>query len=543
MDIAAEIIRQAGLMRGDRAPYEPRWQDIRNYLQPLMPSFTTTDVSGQSRRTEILDNSGETFSQLLVAALDGFLTNPTTEWHVVRAKRRDVNEIASVKRYLAGANETMRYVFDTPDSGFSTELTQDYHEMVDFGTSCMFIGDRPSRLPIFQTRNLSELLLRENSEGRIDTVFREFRLTARQAVQEWKNDNLSTKTRELAVSNPGQKLGFIHAVYPNSDTWPGARHSTNLPFASKFVAVDEKLFIKSSGYHENPFIVGRWWKVAGEIFGRGPGLKALHDVKMLQRAMRITIRGTEKMVDPAMMVANDGVLGPTRLSNNGINYIRPDMLMGRRAPIEAIQTGGRPDLGAAFMEGVRARIGHAYYSHLLQMSRDPKMTATQSLLIDEEVMRLLGPFFRRIQVEKLGPTIVRTWNTLERAGEFGPRPAELEGERLEVQHVSPAVRAMRLGEVNATARLFEIMRPMAEIEPESVDNIDIDATYRHTADRLGVPFGNIRTPEAIAERREARAEAQQVEKQRQDAVEAAAALQSLSQAGASAGGAVNAPVQ
>jgi hypothetical protein len=537
-----EIIRQAGVMHGQRSQFDIRWQDVRNYLQPLVQSFTTKDLAGVDRRTEILDNSGETFSQLLVSGLHGMLTNPNTEWHRVRAKRRQLNELPEVRRYLEHGNEVMRYVLDTPETGFTTQLTQAYHELVDFGTNCMYIADRPGRLPLFQTRNLAQLLLRENADGQIDTVFREFELTARQAVQEFGGDNLSETTRKLAATHPDRPMKFIHAVYPRTDSWPGANHGSKLPFASQYVSVDDKTIVRTGGFHEMPFIIGRWWVLAGEVYGRGPGLKALADVKMLQRAMRITIRGVEKMVDPPLMVANDGVLGPVRLSNNSVNVVRPDVMMARRPAIEKIETGGRPDLGEEFMAGVRQRIGAAYFSHLLQMSRDPRMTATQALLIDEETLRHLGPFMARVQAEFLGKGVQRTWNILERAGEFGEKPTVLEGEPLEVQYVSPAVKAQRLGEVSATARLVEMMKPITDINPGALDIIDTDQTFRHSADRLGVPFSNLRSPEEVAQIRQARQAAEREEAERQNAVDAAKALQSLSQAEASAGGAANAPV-
>ena len=63
------------------------------------------------------------------------------------------------------------------------------------------------------------------------------------------------------------------------------------------------------------------------------------------------------------------------------------------------------------------------------------------------------------------------------------------------------------------------MAPIAEMDPNALDNINIDAIPQVLAQRLGVPTSIIRTEEQLSEYREQKAQAQQQQaEQEQQAV-------------------------
>src|SRR3546814_4077959 len=75
-----------------------------------------------------------------------------------------------------------------------------------------------------------------------------------------------------------------------------------------------------------PYMVPRWSKDAGEIYGRSPGWNALPDQKMLNEMSRTVLKAAQKAVDPPLMVADDGVLMPLRTHPGGINVVRAGAL-------------------------------------------------------------------------------------------------------------------------------------------------------------------------------------------------------------------------
>ena len=506
------ILRRAERLAADRGAFESRWREVRELVLPAAAGFGTSEAAGAPNRSAILDSSGEQANELLAAALHGMLTNPSAKWFALRARDDRLNQDEAVARWLEQATGTLYAVFASPESNFAPQLHELYLELAAFGTGGMYVADRPGRPPLFATRPLAELYLAENAEGRVDTVFRRFQLSARQALQQWGAKAGASVQAAIDAGDPDRRFEFLHAVFPRAESDDAGR---GLPFASVWIAVQDRHAVRVGGYHELPFITPRWSKRPGESYGHGPGLKALADIKMLQRAMRVTIRGVEKMVDPPLLVADDGVLAPVRVSPSGINYYRAGVW--NTDPIKPLVTGGRPDLGEAFMAGVRERIESAFYNHLLQSLRDPRMTATQVIQLAEETLRILGPVVGRLQAELLAPLIGRTFAILGRAGAFGPLPPALEGRELAVDYVSPVARAQRLGEVQGLARTLEVAAPLLATDPSLLDNVDADAAFRHAAGLLGVPLELLRPAAKVAEIRGARSNAAAAESAAEDA--------------------------
>lgn len=529
---AEKHIQRFSRIKSDRAVWESHWQEIKNFILPLSQSFTGLDTRGQKVRHEILDNSTESASELLAGGIMGWLMNPGSKWHGMRPKRRELLEDPAVAKWLEAVTDILFVIYESRESRFYPQMGRAVQELADFGTGGIWPADRPGKIPLFQHLPLTELHLLENAEGFIDTVYRNPDMTARQAVQFF-GDRVNAKAHQAVADGKGERMfHYIHAVFPRAeeDRRGGSRLPRDKAFASLWISIDDKITVRESGADELPLIAGRWHVRGGETYGRGPGMKALADVKMLQRGMKATIRAAEKLIDPPLMVADDGVMGPIRTNSSGINVVRSDLVNTRRPAIEALNTGGRPDIGEEFLDRVRLRIERAYFNHLLALSRDPRMTATQVLKLDEETLRVLGPFLGNVISELIAPVVERTFAIALRGGLLPPPPPALEGEAIEVEFVSPIAKAQRLGEVTALSQFLDITNPMRAVNGEVDDNLDMDLAYRMAADRLGVPKVVLRDKRLVEQVREARGEAQQAEADAESAERAAAAAQSAGQA-------------
>jgi hypothetical protein len=540
-DLARDIIDRADRMRADRGVFEAHWQEIRDLIIPLAAAVTRREVAGQKSHHAVLDGTGEQANEMLAAALVGIMTPDTVDWFTLRARDERINRDAQAAVWLEDCAQRMLSVFRAPRGGFASGQHEKYLDVCSFGTGGMFIADRPGKGILFSALPLRQLLLGEDADGRVDTVYRDFELSARQAVQRW-GRRAGEKVAKAAEGKDRDKpFRFVHAVYPRVDRDPGKSDARNMPYASCYVGVDEKQVLAEGGFQEMPFVTPRWGKRADEVYGRGPGMKALADVKMLQRSMKVTIKGVEKMIDPPLMVADDGVLSPVRVSPSAINVYRAGTMS--TDPIKPLLTGGRPDLGEEFMQGIRFRIDAAFFKPLIQMIRRDRMTATEVLQVVEEGQRILGPYLGRLKAEDLGPMIERVFGIMMRVEAFAPMPEILQGQEIEIEYVSPAVKQQRLSRARGLAQFAEITGPFVALDPSLNDNLDMDRAYRDTADVLGLPKDWLLSPEIVEARRQARREAQQQEMQRQALMEgvdtaanAVRALPALRQAMAPGGG-------
>lgn len=506
-EAAKRVIATLEGMKTGRSTWDSHWQEISDVIFPLALHFTRFEHPGAKAHDKIFDSSGEQAGEMLAGALLGFLVSPDRPWFSLKAADDDLNADDEVASWLADATRRMLKMFNRPKSGFYPTQHEKYMDLVNFGTGGQFIAERPGLGPRFLGRPLAQLYLRENADGEVDTVYRHYKLKAHQALQAFGAAAGPQAVKKAEKPKTAEDtFEFIHAVEPRRKRNTARLDPRNMAFASWTVNLTERHTVRESGFREMPLATPRWFRRYGENYGRGPGSKALADVKMLQRSMKVTIRGTEKIVDPPLQVADDGVLAPIRMTPSGLNFVRPDLLQSQGGGIRPVITGARPDLGEAFMEGVRVRIDGAYFKPLLQLSRDPRMTASQFLGLQQEALQILSPFLGRLQTEDLGPVIDRTFAIMLRQGMFLPVPARLAEAELEVEYLSPVARAQRLEEARGVSSTLELMAPLIERQPEILDNVDSDATFRFVADTLNWPRDTFRALEVVRQMRQARTE-------------------------------------
>lgn len=539
IDVKAAI-RRADDMKSARSTWEAHWQEIRDLAWAAGMPFTSTEVPGQKSRSQILDGTSEMAGELLASALQGMLTNPANKWFALRLEDDRLMQRADVAIWLQHATDTMLRVFASPRSGFTPNQHEKYLSLVNYGTAGMFIADRPGVGPVFQTRSLDELFMDEGPDGTIDRVYRRWTMTARAAIGQF-GDAAGPKVVERAkMDRPSDdKVEFLHCVEARPDADPSRPGSRNMAIASYYINVTDKHLVSERGFEEWPWVTPRWGRRPGEIYGRGPGARALGDGKMLQRVMKATIRAAEKAVNPPLQVADDGVMSPVRLNSGGITHVRADMMRFPGGGIRPIESAARPDIGEDFCQQIRERIATAYHNNLLQQFKDPRMTATQSIQIAEETLRILGPVLGRLQVEDLGPMIDRVFPILYRRGAFLPVPEVLgrEGADLAVEYMGPLAKAQKLSDARGVTQTLEVMSPMITAQPEILDNIDGDLTFRRIASVFDWPLDTLRGSDRVLEVRTARNEAGAAEQERQATVEGAEVAAKLVPAIANARGA------
>jgi hypothetical protein len=60
----------------------------------------------------------------------------------------------------------------------------------------------------------------------------------------------------------------------------------------------------------SPWVISRYMKVSGEVYGRGPLLTALPDIKTLNKTLELLLKNASLAVSGAYTAADDGVLNP-----------------------------------------------------------------------------------------------------------------------------------------------------------------------------------------------------------------------------------------
>ena len=360
----------------------------------------------------------------------------------------------------------------------------------------------------FSTLHIAEFYIQENTKGYVDTLYRKYKLTARQAVQEFGIDNVGQKITEAVKDKPDKMFNFIHAVEPLEDYERSmGKAETKLPFHSCHVCEEDKMVVRAGGYKEFPYLVPRWSKATGEIFGRSPSYNALPDIKTLNKAVEIGLRAWSKAIDPPLLVQDDGVIGRVRMTPGGITVVRND------AAVQPFQSGANFALTDMKENQLRQAIRQAYYSDQLQLQEGPQMTATEVQVRYELMQRLLGPTLGRFQSEFLNPLIERVFGIMYRADGFIDAPEIVIGESIDVEYVGPLARSQRMEEAVAVERLYQLAMQVAQIDPNILQIINHDKAIRLRAELLGVPKTVLKGEDEVEAEREAAALQQMMQQQ------------------------------
>ena len=501
------IRKRLDKLEADRGTWESHWQEILDYVMPRKAEITFLRSRGEKRTEVLFDSTAITANNLLAASLQGTLTSPSLPWFSLKLRDDDANKVRDVQIWLEDTARRMYAVFN--ESNFNTEVHEMYLDLCSVGTSAIFVEEANEGFLQgglhFNTLHIAEYFIQENSTGRVDTLYRKYKMTARQAVQEFGEDNVGTKIKEALKAKPDTQFNFIHAVEPTPDyeRSVGMKSKTKLPFHSCHVCFEDKMVVRVGGYNEFPYLVPRWSKATGEIFGRSPSYNALPDIKTLNKAVEIGLKAWAKAIDPPLLVTDDGVIGRVRMTPGGITVVRSD------TAIKPLQIGSNWQITDLKENQLRTAIRQAYYSDQLQLQEGPQMTATEVQVRYELMQRLLGPTLGRFQTEFLNPLIERVFGIMLRSDALTPRPSEMEGMSMDIEYVGPLARSQRMEEAIAVERLYQLAMQVVQVDPTIMDVIDHEQAIRMRATLLGVPKTVLRGEDEVAEIREQRAAAQQ----------------------------------
>lgn len=534
---AEDIIKRYEQMRSGRGVWESHWREIAERIRPTHNQFQRVNVPGQKQTDKIFDSTAALALERFGAAMESMLTPRTQTWHKVKPMEQGLAEDPAV---MAWCDEVTRILFAVryaPKANFASQAHECYMDVGAFGSSALFVEDVPGSMIRYKSMALSSLYFAENHVGQIDTVYRLVKYTTRQVLQRF-GDKTPPRIREAAEKEPDKEWNFVHCVMPNADRQYGRITNTHFAYYSAYVWIEGRTMVSTGGFRTFPFPVGRYATAPNEIYGRGPAMIVLPTIKMLNEMKKTLIRAAQKVVDPPMLLSNDGALSAFAMRPGSLNY---GYMNEAGVPMaQALETKADVKLGLDLLQAEQTTINEAFLVTLFQiLVETPQMTATEALMRAQEKGALLAPTMGRQQSEFLGPMIEREIDILAMAGVLPPMPPQLleAGGQIEIEYVSPLNKAQRADEGVAILTTLQQIAPLAQVNPGVLDIFDSDQIARELADINGMPAKTIRSPEDVAAIKQQKAQAAQAQQLLAAAPVAASALKDVTQAQAMTGSA------
>jgi hypothetical protein len=484
----AQIKAKIQKLKGDRGTFETHWQEVTDHFLTRKNTVTTTKYPGEKRTWQLLDNTGIHANEMLAGALHGMLTNPYQPWFEFTTGDTVLDNEDAERRWLQQSARQIINVLN--NTNFQTEVHELYTDLPSIGTACMFTEEDERDIVRFSTKFIANYYIDENNKKMVDQVYQEWHWSANQCVEEFGIDNVSPKIKKAYETKSEEKFCIQYALYPKTVVDP--KFVGNKLYTSQYVTADEGFELSVGEFMEFPAAVPRWAKAPGEMYGRGPAMTALPEMKVLNKMNETMLIGAQKIVDPPVQMPDDGFILPLITRPGGVNYRRsgnPDDL------IRPIFSDTRIDFGYQAMADIRKRVRDAFYVDQLKLSQDQKyMTAQEVTQRTEESMRLLGPMLGRMQTEFLDPVLARVYRICLDRGVINPDtiPESLKKKKLTVRYSSIIAKAQRVSETQAIFRTIEAAMPFINLDPRVKDIFNGEAAARIIAGSFGAPQEMIR---------------------------------------------------
>ena len=456
-----------------RSPWESLWQDCYTYALPQRGAGFGSQFDPARRHSErLFDGTATDAVEQLAASLLSQLTPPWSQWFgLTTGYDVDPLERTLFSEELDRTTETVQGHFDR--SNFAVEIHQAFLDLTTIGSATLLFEEAPlGGLSAFRLSAvpMSEMYFEAGPDGQILGHFRCRSLPARTLKSLFPHAALPEE--KSAYNGDGDpSLPILEAVLPE-----------NTGFAYFALLMDKPnrpTCLARGSLPTSPFISFRWLKGAAEVYGRSPVMTALPDIKTVNKVVELVLKNASIAVTGIWQAEDDGVLNPANIR------LVPGTIIPKAvgsSGLTPLQAPGRFDVSNLMLDDLRGRIRHALLVDRLGPVGGRRMTATEILERSNEMSRLLGATYGRLQTELLTPLISQGMRILGRRGEIPD--ITLDGRTVTLQYRSPLARSQARDDVQNTLMWLETS---AQLGPEAMQAVDVPATTRWLGERLGVP--------------------------------------------------------
>lgn len=529
--IGKELAVEYQELANRRSNFANHWQELAQYLVPHKSDFTTWRSQGTKRQANVMNGSPLRALDRFAAGVHGLLTPKGQPWFSFGTVDTDLMERRAVRLWLQEVERRTRMYMVREEVDFHGAAQELYQDLGAFGTGAVFVGEKLGRGPSYQSVFLGECLVGTDDEGRVISMFRDFTMTVRQLARKFRK--VPEAVSKKLHTNPHEPMNVVHAVRPREDWRPGRFGFLNMPWSSHYVLRDSWEVLDEGGFPYFPYIFPRWSRNSREDYGRGPGMKALPDVKTLNEFEKVNLGGWQKFINPPFMSPTDGTIHRLNLAPGAVNYKRSGT-MGKPEPL---LSGARPDIGEAKIAALENAIEKHFFLDVIEFP-DPvtpdgsvqHMSATEAAIRQRQELKVLGPVMSRLGGEWLSPVVTISFQLLFQAGAYPPIPEELAGQELELSFIGPLAVALEATDAGSISEGVAIIQPLAQLDPTAIQRLHPDRAVEAIFRSLRIPERVLRTDDELAALRSAQAQAAQAGDLNQQAVQQSVAAKNLAAA-------------
>ena len=363
-----------------REPWIRRWNDARRYTLP----------SSDEDLAKLFDATASDAADNLAACMYSLLTPPESLWlNLVREGPDSPDAESATLALRANLN----------DSNFYTTVHQCYLDLVILGTACLFMSENPigaASAFSFTAIPMQDIAILPNA------VFHTATMTAIDVMRKYPEWTPPKGIADKMKQNPEYQLKLVQSLVDTDFT------------AWLDVGGDiENNIVARGTFETNPYLIFRWAVSSGELYGMGPVIRALPDIKTANKVVELVLKNATIAVSGIWQADDDGVI------NLGNINLTPGAIIPKAvgsSGLTPLSSGANFDVSQIVLKDLRERIRHTLLADRIGLLSDKEMTATEILARNADMLRILGATYGRLLHEFIRPLCDRGLQILARRG-------------------------------------------------------------------------------------------------------------------------------
>lgn len=491
---AEAVLRKLQALKAERAKWEPMWNKAAE-LCSVDSELFSTDGRGRVKQA-VFDTTARNALSCFASSMKSVIVPTTARWHRLKATDPKLDNNMRVKKYLEYATDLLFRMRYAAGSNFATECDLLFNQLGIYGHAVWMVDDDIGNGITYRTIPVKEAYIKKNERGRLEAVFREYELSAVEAVKKF-GDAVSFDIKQAAENTPERSFKFVHAVFEKDDFDAKKKDYRGMPFASVHLEVNSRRIVRESGYRCCPYMAPRFLGIAGSSYGDSPALMAFYDMLTANEMGKTILRTGQLQANPPILT-NMGLIDAGKLGSAGA-VIRGGLDNQGKPAAVSMQYGNNLSITVEMQREVRMAIERAFLVPLFQsLTQTKQMTATEVEKREMEKSMLLAPMCERISAEWLTGNIERELDILDSYGMLGEMPEEIKGKgAIAVEFESPAVHMQQSSAIMGLYKTMEAAVTLAQTNPGVLDIFDTENALRQIADYYGVKSDVVRSAEDV----------------------------------------------
>lgn len=473
-----QIFKRHEIAQKKKDEFQSLYQDAYEFALPQRQLYGVWEGGsvGSKKMQRVFDSTAINSTQRFANRLQSVIFPPQRKWCNLDAGTAIPAESrGTAQAVLEQYNDKMFAVLK--QSNFDIAIGEFLLDMA-VGTAAMMVQPGDDVQPInFVPVPLFLVSYEEGANGQVDNVYRRMRMKGESIMRQWPDADISPELKRRIDDKPTDDVEMLEATIFDQKRGDYCYHVIEKVSKTEIVYRRRK---------SSPWVISRYMKVAGEIYGRGPLMTALPDIKTLNKTKELLLKNASLAVSGVYTAADDGVLNPNTVKIAPGAIIPVARNGGPQGPaLMALPRSGDFNVTQLVINDLVQSIKRILLDESLPPDNMSARSATEIVERMKELAQNLGSAFGRLINETMIPLVAKILEVMDEKGLID-MPLRVNGLEVKVSPVAPLAMAQNMEEVNAIMQYSQLMQTGAFGQDGQVA-LKNDMVVDYIGEKMGVP--------------------------------------------------------